>query len=481
MPAVASSVSSVVSSATASAGLGSWLKKAALRAAGEEGLAENVRNKRGETFGIDAIHAARVEEAQKEIRYKTQYQPVHCLDTPGQVFAILLNALYLAPLTYVSITWFHKSFSYANYIGSWLFINFFVQSYIKRVRSATPPPDRTQIAKESSKDAAHNLEKEIEDAMAEQQEGNQADLPPAVQENLERAKANLKNKADDLSSKTRKTAQDANDAISRTAHTAKTEAEKKAKNAKEAVTNQMESAKEGYDKMSKEGKEVLEKRTKEAKEALEKRTREAKEAYEKRIKEAKEALEKRTNDSKEAVAKRTKEALEALEQMTRDAKEALEQRATDVKEAGANITDSGIAGASEVARDSVKQAEKAVDNLTQDDRDESEEGDQDSMAVQVEDSDDHNDSQDIVKIDSPGSEQGTGPEPELEDAQPGNGEDNDEAQPDTKVEGEVEKADEEWDPEDGRDPEAEAYEVQIDQMLNASEKRAEQELLPDLS
>jgi hypothetical protein len=103
MPAVASSVSSVVSSATASAGLGSWLKKAALRAAGEEGLAENVRNNHGETFGIDAIHAARVEEAQKEIRYKTQYQPVHCLDTPGQVFAILLNALYLAPLTYVSI------------------------------------------------------------------------------------------------------------------------------------------------------------------------------------------------------------------------------------------------------------------------------------------------------------------------------------------------------------------------------------------
>ena len=101
MPSVTSSVSSVVSSAAATAGLGSWLKKAALRAAGEEGLAENVRNSRGEPFGIDAIHASQVETAQKEIRYRIQYHTVHCLDTSGQVFAILLNALYLAPLTWV--------------------------------------------------------------------------------------------------------------------------------------------------------------------------------------------------------------------------------------------------------------------------------------------------------------------------------------------------------------------------------------------
>lgn len=99
IPAAASSVSSAVVSATATAGIGSWLKKAALRAAGEEGLAENVRNPQGETFGIDAIHAAQVEKAQEEIRYKVEYQTVNCLDTSGQVFAIVLNVLYLAPLT----------------------------------------------------------------------------------------------------------------------------------------------------------------------------------------------------------------------------------------------------------------------------------------------------------------------------------------------------------------------------------------------
>lgn len=99
LPKVTSSVSSAVASATATAGLGSWLKKAALRAAGEEGLAENVRNRQGETFGIDAIHAADVEKAQEEIKYKVEYQTIRCIDTSGEAFAILLNAVYLAPLT----------------------------------------------------------------------------------------------------------------------------------------------------------------------------------------------------------------------------------------------------------------------------------------------------------------------------------------------------------------------------------------------
>ena len=99
LPKVTSTVSSAIVSATATAGIGSWLKKAALRAAGEEGLAENVRNRQGETFGIDAIHAADVEKAQEEIRYRLEYQTIRCLDTSGEAFAILLNALYLAPLT----------------------------------------------------------------------------------------------------------------------------------------------------------------------------------------------------------------------------------------------------------------------------------------------------------------------------------------------------------------------------------------------
>ncbi|KAL9121343.1 MAG: hypothetical protein Q9187_002095 [Circinaria calcarea] len=99
IPAVTSSISSAVVSATASAGLGPILKKIALRAAGEEGLAENVRNKEGELFGAEAVKVPEAEEARQETRYRLEYPVVNCLDTSGQAFAIWLNVLYLAPLT----------------------------------------------------------------------------------------------------------------------------------------------------------------------------------------------------------------------------------------------------------------------------------------------------------------------------------------------------------------------------------------------
>ena len=106
IPTAASAVSSTVVSATASVHVGEWLKKLALRAAGEEGLAENVANSQGETFGIDAVHAAQVEKAQEETRYRTDYHTVNCLNTSGQVFAILINVIYLAPLTWVCYQYF---------------------------------------------------------------------------------------------------------------------------------------------------------------------------------------------------------------------------------------------------------------------------------------------------------------------------------------------------------------------------------------
>jgi hypothetical protein len=96
-PSVTSSLSSVVASATASADLAAWLKKIALRAAQQEGLAENVRYQ-GHRFGIDQEHAANVDKQREETRYRLEYPQVHCLDTPGQVFAILLNVMYLFPL-----------------------------------------------------------------------------------------------------------------------------------------------------------------------------------------------------------------------------------------------------------------------------------------------------------------------------------------------------------------------------------------------
>ena len=47
------------------------------------------------------------------ITYRTEFQTVPCIDTSGQTFAIWLNVLYLTPLTF-------------------LFVRFFVKSYIRR-------------------------------------------------------------------------------------------------------------------------------------------------------------------------------------------------------------------------------------------------------------------------------------------------------------------------------------------------------------
>lgn len=192
LPSTASSISSAVStalaSATVAADIGSWLKKAALRAAGEEGLAENVRNHQGATFGIDAIHAADADKAQEKIQYRLESQRVHCLDTSGEVFAILLNAIYLIPLAV-------------------LFVRFFRKSYLNRSHQESPKPTLQENAKESSKDAVKDVEKEIREAMAGTQ-GGTTEPPPELKAKLEKVKSDAKKAGHDSSDKTQSNARD---------------------------------------------------------------------------------------------------------------------------------------------------------------------------------------------------------------------------------------------------------------------------------
>ncbi|KAI4287075.1 MAG: hypothetical protein L6R35_003668 [Caloplaca aegaea] len=179
LPTAASSVSSAIASATASADIGSWLKKAALRAAGEEGLAENVRNSQGRAFGIDAVHSAEVERAQEETRYKLQYRTVNCLDTPGQTFAILLNFFYLVPLTV-------------------MFVNFFIRTYLKKSRSSSPP-STTENVQQSSKSALKDSKREWEEAMAMEQNDqttNESDVPSKVSSQTNKINKGVKDLGD---------------------------------------------------------------------------------------------------------------------------------------------------------------------------------------------------------------------------------------------------------------------------------------------
>lgn len=148
--ALSSDISSAASVATASAGLGSWLKKLAFRAAGEEGLAENVRNEQGKPFGIDALHAAKDLKAREEIRYRDELRMIHCIDTSGQVFAILINCLYLLPLTA-------------------MFVRFFIRSYTKREEEHRgQKSSKRNLLEESGKDAVKEVTRELEQALDEE-------------------------------------------------------------------------------------------------------------------------------------------------------------------------------------------------------------------------------------------------------------------------------------------------------------------------
>jgi GNS1/SUR4 family len=139
-----------VATATATAGLGSWLKKIAFRAAGEEGLAENVRNEQGKPFGIDALHAAKDLKMREEIRYRDELRMIHCTDTSGQVFAILINCFYLFPLT-------------------WLFVRFFIRSYTRRgEQQGKGNSSQLQLIEESGKDAAKDVKRELDQALNEE-------------------------------------------------------------------------------------------------------------------------------------------------------------------------------------------------------------------------------------------------------------------------------------------------------------------------
>jgi len=178
--AVSSAATSIASAVpTELAGWGPWLKKAVLRAVGDEGLAENVRGPSGGRFGIDALKAQISDTDRQEIRYRMEYPTVHCLDTSGEAFAIWLNVLYLLPLTY-------------------LFGRFFVTSYLKRASAEKQTPALHQRMVRSGSDAAKGVDREIRQAMGDKQGYNSPiddEFAIELDEEIERAKDGIKSAA----------------------------------------------------------------------------------------------------------------------------------------------------------------------------------------------------------------------------------------------------------------------------------------------
>jgi hypothetical protein len=122
--------------AVAEAGSIPWLKKLALRAAGAEGIAENVGG---------AVTAPATGFTQEMMT---------CVDTSGQAFAIMLNVSYLLPLT-------------------WLFARFFVRSYLNR--KDPKQPTHMEAAEKAGMDALKGLSREIRRAAIEGENSENTD------------------------------------------------------------------------------------------------------------------------------------------------------------------------------------------------------------------------------------------------------------------------------------------------------------------
>jgi hypothetical protein len=134
------SASADVAASAASIGFGDYLKKLAFRAAGEEGLAENVI---AQMPAVVQEAKRALEHLTQETGYRAEYRKISCIDTTGQSFAIWLNLTYLFPLTA-------------------LFVRFFIKSYIKRTSHMTARSTTHETLAKATQDAAHGVGREID-------------------------------------------------------------------------------------------------------------------------------------------------------------------------------------------------------------------------------------------------------------------------------------------------------------------------------
>jgi hypothetical protein len=132
-PKITSTVTSAVASTTESVAEAlptttgpalAFLRKLIYRAAGDEGLAENIRvpgqplpvHQQQHVIAPEPVHHDNQvhnffhHETVERTFYRTEYQNVPCIDTSGQAFAVYVNLIYLAPLTILFMRFFYKSY-----------------------------------------------------------------------------------------------------------------------------------------------------------------------------------------------------------------------------------------------------------------------------------------------------------------------------------------------------------------------------------
>ena len=120
------------------------LKKLIYRAAGEEGLAENIpASAAAVQDAVTTQLAQNQNQSVEKLIYRTQYVEKRCIDSTGQSFAVWLNLVYLFPLTV-------------------LFVRFFIKSYIRRASASTKNRTMRRRLSKAGHDALHGVNKELE-------------------------------------------------------------------------------------------------------------------------------------------------------------------------------------------------------------------------------------------------------------------------------------------------------------------------------
>jgi hypothetical protein len=184
----ASSVASAVSSFAENPYFGptaaAFLKKLLLRAAGDAGPAERVALEEQRNALLPGQAVPQIEEKIKKVverrletRWRTEWTTVNCIDTSGEAFAIYLNLLYLAPLTF-------------------LFARFFVRAYTARGRPKSVQ-QAARTASDATRDAKNQTEYSVEkagEAVEDKADEDSQRLQEEVRKDLEDFKNGVRNR-----------------------------------------------------------------------------------------------------------------------------------------------------------------------------------------------------------------------------------------------------------------------------------------------
>ena len=254
---IASAVSSAVSSVTESASAVlptatgpalAFLWKLVYRAAGDEGLAENIPVPGSSLIPaqqshVPTAHAVHVENPVQRLLhthtvertvYRTEYQHVPCIDTSGQAFAIYLNLIYLAPLT-------------------GLFMRFFVKSYFRRTNSKAKHQTKHTPISKAVGDAVHGVEREIE---LISEEGRDVNANKGSIRGRKGVNGNVKNTRSSLSPSNADFVKNVKDKVNQRLQEINEDTQSASEKAKDVAKNIVNKAGETKDKVQQQAKEA---------------------------------------------------------------------------------------------------------------------------------------------------------------------------------------------------------------------------------